>query len=858
MQPIISQLVIKPPQRKTSDVGQWRTAMQSADMGRMKLLFDLYEDLLIDGVLADAVDKRISAVTNSPITFQDANGKDVPEITDLIDTPAFEELLTTIMQSRFWGRAAGEFTFAEEFGFTPLPFKHINLDNKSILINEYDEKGIDYSADDMILVLGRPAQFGLFLKTAPYAIWKRGGFGDYAQWLELFGMPQRVGKYSSYDPESRQTLVAAMEQAGSAPWIVIPKETEVETVNNTGTGSSSGAHNDFRKACNEELLITILGQTMTTLDGSSKSQSETHKEVEEGKNKSDMRYVRRILNRMVVPLLEKRGYPVKGGKFVFPESAIELTVDDIVSLSELIEIPASYLHDKYSIPVPENGEEIARASTASSGSATEPPKGGDKTPPATKPKGKVTDPAKPVKLADDPIIDHGAMEVRDQKYFWERFFDFFVAAPGRGAMNGNRRTSVELSDTGEFSDTDFLKRVYDSKPYFDIQLFNHISSNLIEKFREGWKNDAVKLADIGFSYGYTSEVAQTAMELNLFHFSAAKTLAECQELNSIFRESKSFDEFVKAASVKHDLFNKTWAETEYNTAYLTAESSATYYRLKDQSDIFPAWEYKTQDDNHVRVSHAALNGLTLPYNDPLWNRIMPPNDWNCRCYIVGRTKSESKNISYADERQKANEYISTPEFEKAKAQGWGVNRAEQKQVFTADQMYIKRFPGASSKGIITDEVKHITKLDYTDYGLSGISTEMKTAANPANKYVGEAEAWFNSQSKNSGDLILKDYNNRHVALTEENFKYHTTGNKSDRVLLLDAMKEVLVKPNEVWLNGVGLNDLYLLKFYNDKTVVVWCKVENGNISTVHSWFELALKKKVIRKYRGGLLIKKAE
>ena len=40
-------------------------------------------------------------------------------------------------------------------------------------------------------------------------------------------MPQRVGKYSSYDIESRQLLTQALEQAGSAPYIVIPKESEV-------------------------------------------------------------------------------------------------------------------------------------------------------------------------------------------------------------------------------------------------------------------------------------------------------------------------------------------------------------------------------------------------------------------------------------------------------------------------------------------------------------------------------------------------------------------------------------------------------------------------------------------------------
>ena len=53
----------------------------------------------------------------------------------------------------------------------------------------WDEANLtDYLTDPNLIVLGDPRDFGLFLRTAPYAIWKRGGFGDYAQWLELFGM----------------------------------------------------------------------------------------------------------------------------------------------------------------------------------------------------------------------------------------------------------------------------------------------------------------------------------------------------------------------------------------------------------------------------------------------------------------------------------------------------------------------------------------------------------------------------------------------------------------------------------------------------------------------------------------------
>src|SRR5690554_4960829 len=341
-QTVVNQLIIKAPTRKINDVGSWRNALKSADGGRLNTLFDLYEDLYIDGVLSDSVDKRISAVTNSEITFQNAKGEEVDEIADLIDTLDFEEVLTQIMHVRFWGRAALEFDFTDGFKATELPKKHIDLEREMILIEPGADTGIPYTDDDNILVLGKKKDFGLFLKTAPYAIYKRGGFGDYAQWLELFGMPQRVGKYNSYDTESRRLLEQAMESAGSAPYIVVPKEAEIETTNNTGSGSSGTSFNDFRKACNEELLITVLGQTLTSVQGDkgARSLGEVHKEVEEGKNRSDLRFAQRILNQKLLPLLELRGFPVTGGRFVFPKAAQELTVNEVVQLTDILDIPA--------------------------------------------------------------------------------------------------------------------------------------------------------------------------------------------------------------------------------------------------------------------------------------------------------------------------------------------------------------------------------------------------------------------------------------------------------------------------------------------------------------------------------------
>jgi hypothetical protein len=44
--------------------------------------------------------------------------------------------------------------------------------------------------------------------------------------------------------------------------------------------------------------------------------------------------------------------------------------------------------------------------------------------------------------------------------------------------------------------------------------------------------------------------------------------------------------------------------------------------------------YSTAKDAKVRPEHAALDGVTLPVDDPFWDMYFPPNDWGCRCDVV--------------------------------------------------------------------------------------------------------------------------------------------------------------------------------------------------------------------------------
>ena len=813
--PVYTQILVRPLHRGVNDVGSWRSAIRMADIGVRSKLYNLYEDLLIDGYLSDAIDKRIDAVTDCDLSFTIKN-KETEAVTELMDTPEFELLLREIMLSRFWGISVDETFFLDGFNFKSIPRKHIRPKYKEIAINEEDERGIPYEGNDMILQFGGDDDYGIILKAAPYVIYKRGGFGDWAQFVELFGMPQRIGKYSSMDDASRRALIEAFETAGSAPYLVIPKETEAIQTSNSGTGNGS-LYNDFRKACNEEILITILGQTMTTQDGSSLSQSKVHLEVQEKKHRADRRYVERMLNKLFLPLLEKRGYPVTGGKFRFLDKAQEITVDETVQLVKILPIPQSYLYEKYNIPQPKGSEAIA-------GEIKEPEKDPGKEP--TKEPGK--DPAKPDKEKDVK---------NDDRNFLIRLFDFFVSARQDRATGEAR---IKLND--DSLDSRLINRISLESPEFDAELFRLFADDFLNAVSTGFKKP-VKLADTFFTYGAADDAFLTAMEMNIFHFSAAKTLAELQELNRLFRESKSFEDFYKKASDTLDVFNKRWQKTEYETAVLTAEAASTYQRLIQKTDLFPYWEYKTVGDDQVRPEHRKLEGVILPANDPLWDKIFPPNGWKCRCGVAPRMRHEVAGVDFDEMRARVKEYFGTKEWKQNEAQGWGSNRAKEATVFTEDQMYIRKFPNQAAK--------YLEKVSPPDWGINkSVSTLMKEAEAELPVYNGIPETWWNINKTvvNDMDVIeFKDYNSRVVYLEKADF------NKNESTSYLDVLKNIVSNPAEVWLNKGDkslLDNIVMIRYYKDVAVAVIAKVNNGSAIVIKSWMKL---NKDLRK---GILIKK--
>jgi len=639
---IINQVIVKPVNRSLLSMDKWTNALKSADNGKYKELFDLYELLMTDGILADAIEKRIRAVKGADLTFQFADGTESDEMINLIDTDEFEYMLEEVMKSVFEFITVLEFDFSNGFDVYSAPRKHIRADKKLIAINESDyDNGISYAdAPNVIEIKNRSTKYGLLHRAAPYVILQRGGLGDWAQMVELFGMPQRVGKYSIYDTEARKQLQDAFDSQGAAATLIVPKETDIETTTISGSGGG-GLYKDFITTLQELMLITILSQTMTTMDGSSMSQSKVHKDVEEELNKADLRFVQRILNKKFKPILEARGYKVKDGAFNFPKALKDLTVDELISLSDIIEIPAYYFHDKYGLPQPAAGDIIAKKAQPAPADPNAPIDPNAPVPPELKPPK-----SKDVKLSDS-----------DKSWFKEMVSGFFVDARTMWSRATNQVTErsrgLSLADkstnytAGINIDKLFNQALNDiyaqyelnpeemplvSKPLFDIS--NKSYQKAIDK----------EFKSAGVEFGKKNESFIAEFKQNAAVFSAFKNHRQTSDIVAQLIDADgnllSFDKFRKAVlgtTIKAD-YNQNWLKTEYNMAVRSSRMGAKLKQFEATKRLYPNLEFMPSTAAEPREAHKEWYGTILPMDHPWWKDHTPPVDWGCECSIKNTDK----------------------------------------------------------------------------------------------------------------------------------------------------------------------------------------------------------------------------
>ncbi len=372
--PVNNQIEINTLRMTSQDIAAWKSAIDAARNvlnPRRRLLYELYDNIILDGHLTSVMAKRVTHITNKRIIFvkdgdEGAVDDQVREL--VLERPWFHQFNKLAMSAKSYGHALIE--LIPEAGL----IKTVDLVNRANVVPERKfvawhyanlESGFNYEleqpASQYLVEIGGAKDFGLLLQASQYVIYKRGGFGDWAQYAELFGMPFRVGKYDPYDENTRQKLSEGLDAMGGAGFAVIPNGTSIDFHSAAGSGNTSSIYKDLVSMCNAEISKIFLGQTLTTEQGDkgARALGDVHKDVEDEIGVADMIEHEYMLNWVLKPKLEALGYPIAGGRFKFEKLnnvPMDKQIDVALKVASQVPIDESYWYETFGVPKPDSSK----------------------------------------------------------------------------------------------------------------------------------------------------------------------------------------------------------------------------------------------------------------------------------------------------------------------------------------------------------------------------------------------------------------------------------------------------------------------------------------------------------------------
>lgn len=84
--------------------------------------------------------------------------------------------------------------------------------------------------------------------------------------------------------------------------------------------------------------------------------------------------------------------------------------------------------------------------------------------------------------------------------------------------------------------------------------------------------------------------------------------------------------------------------TIWNTNQASANASSLWQSIQETKDKFPYLQYVGSISGEKREEHKAFYGLVAPADDPIWQRIFPPNGYGCKCSVKQLTKGQAERI----------------------------------------------------------------------------------------------------------------------------------------------------------------------------------------------------------------------
>ena len=302
----------------------------------------------------------------------------------------FEDLILACMDGVGHGFSAIELQWRQDGrewlpSFLPRPQEWFRLsqDRTALRLRDTSADGAALLPFGWVLHQHGKAKTGYLGRLGMYRVlswpflYKSYAIGDFAEFLETYGLPIIVGKYFAGASEAEKaSLMRAVTALGHDARAIMPADMTLEVQKITGGATGGGSHLDMIDWADKSQSKCVLGATLTSqADGKSSTNAlgKVHDGVRHDILESDARQVAGTITReLVYPLLALN----RGGiesmrrcpRMVFdvsePEDLREYA-EALPKLAPLFRIPAPWARERLHIPEPEDGEEVLGESSAS-------------------------------------------------------------------------------------------------------------------------------------------------------------------------------------------------------------------------------------------------------------------------------------------------------------------------------------------------------------------------------------------------------------------------------------------------------------------------------------------------------------
>lgn len=206
----------------------------------------------------------------------------------------------------------------------------------------------------------------------PY-LFKNYSIRDLAEFLEIYGLPMRLGKYpNGATDREKSTLLQAVVNIGHSAAGIIPDSMMMEFME--AAKGASGPYESMTDWCERTQSKVILGATLTSQTDSGSGAfalGNVHNEVRKDIRDADSTQIGKTLTRQLVwpiCMLNTALSPDRFPTFEFDTQEAEDLQRYAESIPKLVDtglkIPVKWVHEKLQIPEPDGDEEVLQATTS--------------------------------------------------------------------------------------------------------------------------------------------------------------------------------------------------------------------------------------------------------------------------------------------------------------------------------------------------------------------------------------------------------------------------------------------------------------------------------------------------------------